>query len=161
VTNGNHDRRARRASVRAARDLPGLTSIAEGGPLNVATLKREPTARSAVALDLAVQCAHTAEDNKARDIVILDMRAITPLYDYLLLCTGASRRQIHTLAEEMDATLRAAGEKRTTIEGYEASKWVVQDYGDIVVHVFDQDTRAYYALEDLWADAPKIDWARH
>ncbi len=129
--------------------------------MNVATLKREPTARSAVALDLAVRCAHTAEDNKARDIVILDMRAITPLYDYLLLCTGASRRQIHTLAEEMDAALRAAGEKRSTIEGYEASKWVVQDYGDIVVHVFDQDTRAYYALEDLWADAPRVDWVRH
>jgi ribosome-associated protein len=129
--------------------------------LNVATLQREPTARSALALDLAVRCAHVAEDNKARDIVILDMRAITPLYDFLLLCTGASRRQIHTLAEEIDAVLRGAGEKRTSIEGYEASKWVVQDYGDIVVHVFDPDTRTYYALEDLWADAPKVDWVRH
>jgi len=93
--------------------------------LNVATLKHEPAARQAVALDLAVQCARTAEDNKARDIVILDMRDITPLYDFLLLCTGVSRRQIHTLAEEMDATLRAAGERRSTIEGYQASKWVV------------------------------------
>ena len=129
--------------------------------MSVATLQREPTARSAVALDLAVQCAHVAEDNKARDIVILDMRPITPLYDFLILCTGASRRQIHTLAEEMDAALRGAGEKRATIEGYEASKWVVQDYGDIVIHVFDPDTRVYYALEDLWADAPKIDWMRH
>jgi ribosome-associated protein len=127
--------------------------------LNVATLKREPTARSALALDLAVQCARVAEDNKARDIVILDMRSVTPLYDFLLLCTGNSRRQIHTLAEEMDASLHAAGERRTSIEGYEASKWVVQDYGDIVVHVFDPDTRIYYALEDLWADAPHIDWA--
>ena len=129
--------------------------------MNVATLKREPTARSAVALDLAVQCAHTAEDNKARDIVILDMRAITPLYDYLLLCTGASRRQIHTLAEEMDATLRAAGEKRTTIEGYEASKWVVQDYGDVMVHVFEPSAREYYGLEELYADAPRVDWERY
>ena len=128
--------------------------------MNVATLKHEPAARQAVALDLAVQCARTAEDNKARDIVILDMRAITPLYDFLLLCTGSSRRQIHTLAEEMDATLRAAGEQRAGIEGYEASKWVVQDYGDLVLHVFDQDTRQYYALEDLWADAPRIDWTR-
>jgi ribosome-associated protein len=128
--------------------------------LNVATLKREPTTRSVVALDLAVQCARVAEDNKAREIVLLDMREITPLYDFLLLCTGSSRRQIHTLAEEMDAALGGAGEKRSTIEGYEASKWVVQDYGDIVLHVFDADTRQYYALEDLWADAPRIDWTR-
>jgi ribosome-associated protein len=129
--------------------------------LNVATLKREPTTRSTVALDLAVQCARVAEDNKARDIVLLDMRAITPLYDFLLLCTGSSRRQIHTIADEMDATLHAAGETRSTVEGYEASKWIVQDYGDIVLHVFDADTRQYYGLEDLWADAPRIDWTRH
>jgi ribosome-associated protein len=128
--------------------------------LSTATLQRESTARSAVALDLVVQCAHVAEDNKARDIVILDMRGITPLYDFLLLCTGASRRQIHTLAEEIDALMRGAGDKRTSIEGYQASKWVVQDYGDIVVHVFDPDTRVYYGLEDLWADAPHIDWTR-
>jgi ribosome-associated protein len=128
--------------------------------LNVVTLQPEPTARATVALDLTVQCAHVAEDNKARDIVVLDMRGITPLFDFLLLCTGSSRRQIHTLAEEIDATLRGAGEKRQSIEGYDASKWVVQDYGDIVVHVFDPDTRQYYGLEDLWADAPHIDWTR-
>jgi ribosome-associated protein len=160
VTNGTHAFEPGSAASRIRPDLHALLSQAEGGPLNVATLTREPTTRSAVALDLAVRCAHVADDNKARDIVLLDMRAITPLYDYLLLCTGASRRQIHTLAEEMDAALRAAGEQRSTIEGYEASKWVVQDYGDIVIHVFDADTRSYYGLEDLWADAPRIDWTR-
>jgi ribosome-associated protein len=128
--------------------------------LNALTMQPRTTARSAVALELTIQCAHVAEDNKARDIVLLDMRGITPLFDFMLLCTGASRRQIHTLAEEIDAVLSAAGEKRSSIEGYEASKWVVQDYGDIVVHVFDPDTRAYYALEDLWADAQRIDWTR-
>jgi ribosome-associated protein len=160
VTNGTHDHEPGCAAARNPPDLHALSVIAEGGPLNSATLTREPTTRSAVALDLAVRCAHVADDNKARDIVILDMRGITPLYDYVLLCTGASRRQIHTLAEEMDAALRAAGETRASIEGYEASKWVAQDYGDIVLHVFDADTRDYYALEDLWADAPRIDWTR-
>src|SRR5208282_6127470 len=126
---------------------------AEGGPLSVAPLQHDSTARCEAALELTIQSAHIAEDNKARDIVILDMRGITPLYDFLLLCTGASRRQIHTLAEEIDAAMRATGEKRASIEGYDASKWVVQDYGDIVIHVFDPDTRTYYALEDLWADA--------
>lgn len=106
-------------------------------------------------------CARVAADNKARDVLVLDMRGITPLYDYFVFATGTSRRQIHTLAEEIDAAMRAEGEKRLSIEGYEASRWVVQDYGDVVVHVFDPDTRTYYGLEELWADAPHIDWERN
>jgi ribosome-associated protein len=101
-----------------------------------------------------------AADNKARDVVVLDMRGITPLYDFFVLATGASRRQIHTITEEIDAALRAAGDQRLRIEGYEGSKWVVQDYGDLVVHVFDPDARAFYALEELWDDAARIDWDR-
>jgi ribosome-associated protein len=101
-----------------------------------------------------------ADDNKARDILVLDMRGITPLYDFFVLVSGASRRQIHTIAEEIDAALRADGDQRLSIEGYEASKWVVQDYGDIVVHIFDPEAREYYALEELWADARRLDWQR-
>ena len=128
--------------------------------MNSATVRVERAPRVGAALDRAILCARVAEDNKARDIVVLDMRSITPLYDYFILATGISRRQIHAIAEETDAALRAEGEHRLSIEGYEASKWVVQDYGDIVVHVFDPDTRAYYGLEDLWADAKRIDWER-
>ena len=95
---------------------------------------------------------------KSRDVQILDMRSLTPLYDFFVLATGTSRRQIHTLAEEIDAALRAVGDRRLSVEGYEASKWVVQDYGDVVVHLFDPDTRSYYALEELWADAPQVNW---
>jgi ribosome-associated protein len=60
--------------------------------------------------------------------------------------------------EETDAALRAVGDERMSVTGYESSKWVVQDYGDVVVHVFDTDTRGYYNLEELWADAEVIDW---
>jgi ribosome-associated protein len=111
-------------------------------------------------MERAFQCAHVAADNKARDVLVLDMRAVTPLYDFFILATAASRRQIHTIAEEIDAVQSAQGERRLGIEGYDSSKWVVQDYGDIVVHLFDPATRAYYALEDLWADAPHLDWER-
>ena len=128
--------------------------------MNVATVKSTSTPTLAVAADRACLCARVAADNKARDIVVLDMRGITPLYDFFVLATGTSRRQIHTLAEEIDAALRGLGDRRSTIEGYEASNWVVQDYGDLVVHVFDPDTREYYALEELWADAPRVDWQR-
>jgi ribosome-associated protein len=132
--------------------------FAEGGPLNIATLKEEPSKRVTGALERAVMCARVAEDNKAQNVVILDLRGITPLYDFFVLASGTSRRQIHTLAEEIDAAMKAEGESRLSIEGYQASKWVVQDYGDIVVHVFDPETRSYYALEELWADASHVDW---
>jgi ribosome-associated protein len=129
--------------------------------LKLATYTPETrSAASATAAEHASLCARVAEDNKARNIVVLDMRGITPLYDYFVLVSGNSRRQVHTLVEEIDAAMRADGEKRLGIEGYEASKWVVQDYGDVVVHVFDPDARQYYALEELWADAPRVDWQR-
>lgn len=112
------------------------------------------------ALTRACLAARVCADNKGTEVVVLDMRPCTPLFDYFVIATGTSRRQIHTLAEEVDAGLRAEGDARMGIEGYEASKWVVQDYGDVVVHVFDPDTRAYYSLEELWADAPKVDWER-
>jgi ribosome-associated protein len=127
--------------------------------LKTATL-REASAAVTPALGRALRCAQVTADNKARDVLVLDMRGITPLYDFFVLATGTSRRQIHTIAEEIDAALAAEGEVRLGIEGYEASKWVVQDYGDIVVHLFDPETRSFYALEDLWADAPHLDWER-
>jgi len=109
-------------------------------------------------LDRALICARTANENKAKDILVLDMRKITPLYDYFVISTGASRRQIHSIAEEIDDRMKKVGDKRIGLEGYEASRWVVQDYGDVVVHIFDKDARFYFSLEELWADAARIDW---
>jgi ribosome-associated protein len=115
---------------------------------------------TSTSLDRACLAAHVAEENKGRDVLVLDMRGITPLYDFFVLATGASRRQIHTITEEIDAALHGLGDRRLSVEGYESSKWVVQDYGDVVVHVFDDPTRQYYAIEELWADAPRVDWQR-
>jgi ribosome-associated protein len=123
--------------------------------LKIAALTEQTNGTGA---QLACRVAQLAADNKARDVLVLDMRPITPLYDFFVLATGSSRRQIHTIAEETDAMLAHEGEKRLGIEGYQSSKWVVQDYGDLVVHLFDPDTRSYYALEELWADAPRLDW---
>ena len=106
----------------------------------------------------ALACARLASDNKARNITVLDLRELTPLYDYFVLATGTSRRHLHILAEEIDAAMHARGDRRLGIEGYEAARWLVQDYGDVVVHLFDEDARIYYALDDLWADAKRVDW---
>jgi ribosome-associated protein len=128
--------------------------------LTSAPVSSETTAHLPLSLARAALCARVAEDHKGQDILVLDMRGITPLYDFFVLVNGVSRRQIHTITEEVDAALHAEGEQRLSIEGFEASRWVVQDYGDVVVHVFDPQTRAYYALEELWADAPRVDWKR-
>ena len=123
-------------------------------------LTRTATRQLLSSLERACLSARVAADNKARDVAVLDMRGITSLYDFFVLASGQSRRQVHTVCEEIDAALYREGDKRLSIEGYEASKWVVQDYGDVVVHVFDPDTREYYGLEDLWADAGRVDWQR-
>lgn len=156
----SHDRRDPRDRPTADRPSPDP----EGGPLTTATRRlTTPTPRPRTipaALDRACLAARTAADNKGRDVVVLDMRGVTPIYDFLVLATGASRRQMHTLAEETDAALAKAGDRRLSIEGYESSRWIVQDYGDVVVHVFEPESREYYALEDLWADARRVDWER-
>lgn len=124
------------------------------------TVPTSPARTLSSALHRACVAARTAADNKGSSVLVLDMRPCTPLFDFFVIATGASRRQVHTITEEVDAGLRAEGDTRIGIEGYEASKWVVQDYGDVMVHVFDPDTRDYYKLEELWADATQVDWER-
>lgn len=101
--------------------------------------------------------ARTAAENRGRDILILDVRHQTAIFDYFVLATGTSRRQIHAMSEEIDRVFRdELGDRRLGVEGYEESRWVLLDYGDVVVHLFDEETRAYYALEDLWAQAKRV-----
>lgn len=113
--------------------------------------------RSARALERAMAAARTADDNRGKNIVILDMRELTTMFDYFVIVTGTSRRQLHAISEEIDRVLeREMGDRRLGIEGYEQSRWILLDYGDIVVHMFDAETRDYYALEDLWAKAVRV-----
>jgi ribosome-associated protein len=115
------------------------------------------SAQGGRSLELALAAAETAADNHGSDIVILDLRKLTPICDYFVLVTGRSRRQLHAISEEIDHKLEdELGDRRLGREGYEQSRWILQDYGDVVIHLFDAETRAYYALEDLWADAPRV-----
>ena len=109
------------------------------------------------ALQLALASAKVAADNHGQDILVLDMRKQTALFDYFIIATGNSRRQIHAMSEEIDHKLEDdLNDKRMSIEGYDDSKWIVLDYGSIVVHLFDDETRQFYSLENLWADAEKV-----
>ncbi len=89
---------------------------------------------------------------------MLDLRKLTAMVDYFVLATGTSRRQIHAMADEIDRVMNEHGETKIGIEGYRESRWVLLDYGDVVVHLFDDETRRYYDLENLWGDAPRVEW---
>lgn len=114
-------------------------------------------AHSGRSLELAKAAARTAAENRGRDIVILDMREVTPVFDYFVLATGSSRRQLHAMSEEIDHKLEdEMGDHRLGVEGYQDSRWILLDYGDVVVHLFDSEAREYYGLEDLWCDARRV-----
>ena len=109
------------------------------------------------ALQRALIAAKTARENRGQDIVVLDIRELTPMFDYFVLATGTSRRQLHAMSEEIDHALEeGVGDKRMGIEGYRESRWILLDYGDIVIHLFEPETREYYAIEHLWAQAKRV-----
>ncbi len=114
---------------------------------------------SAMSLQLAIAAARTADENRGQDIVVLDVRKLTSIFDYFVIASGTSRRQIHAISEEIDDRLeKELGDQRMGIEGYSESRWILLDYGSVVIHLFDDETRQYFALEDLWADGEKVDW---
>lgn len=111
-------------------------------------------------LTLALAAARTAAENGGTEIVVLDMSKHTAIFDYFVIATGTSRRQLHAISEEIDNTLeKDLNDKRMNIDGYDDSKWIVLDYGTVVIHLFDEDTRVFYSLETLWGDAKKVDLA--
>jgi len=109
-------------------------------------------------LQLALAAARVAAENRGQNIQVLDLRELTPIFDYFVIATGSSRRQLHAISEEIDHVLEEdMGDQRMSISGYAESRWIVLDYGTIVVHLFDEETRAYYDLESLWSDATQVD----
>ena len=108
-------------------------------------------------MERAQAAARVADLNRARDIAIIDLREIPRVFDSCVLATGGSRGQLHAIAEEIgDVLKKRFGDRRLGLEGYEDSRWILLDFGDVVVHLFDEETRGYYDLENLWAGAKRI-----
>ncbi len=103
--------------------------------------------------------ARAATDKKAFDLVALEVRELTSYTDSFLLCSAASERQVGAVSDAIVRQLKNAGSRPLHKEGAGRSDWVLLDFGDIVVHVFTEDRRAYYGLDSLWGDAPKLDEA--
>ena len=105
---------------------------------------------------LAKFCRTIALDKKAADPVILDVRKISSVADYFLICSGNSEPHLKAIADEIARRLRDAGVRAKHHAGYPRSRWVVMDYGDVMIHVFHPELRERYGLEILWGDAKRV-----
>lgn len=104
----------------------------------------------------ALRTAQAALDGKALDVVVLHVGPLTNLCDYFVIATGTSDRHVSAVVERIERQLREHGIRPLHVEGQRLARWVLLDYGDVVVHVFDAETREYYGLEQLWADAARV-----
>ena len=104
----------------------------------------------------ALLCTRFALDKKAYDLQLLDVSKLTTVSDYFLICTGRSDTQVRAIAQHVEQSLAVQAIRPRAIEGYTRGQWVLMDYGDVVVHVFLAETRDFYGLDHLWADAPRI-----
>jgi ribosome-associated protein len=107
-------------------------------------------------LQIALLAAEAADSKKSFDILVLDLRGLTSIADYFVICTAGSTTQVDAIADGIGHALAQEGRRPSHIEGKPSSTWVLMDYGDVVVHIFDEHTRSYYSLERLWGDAPSI-----
>jgi ribosome-associated protein len=108
-------------------------------------------------LKLAQKIVAAAQDKKALDPLILDLRKISTIADYLVICSAQSEPQLKAIANGVEKTLKEEDECRPlAVDGFPTSQWIVIDYGDVMFHIFHEQKRAHYALEDLWSDAPQV-----
>jgi ribosome-associated protein len=107
--------------------------------------------------DKAFLCARALLDRKAIDLVLLEVRNFSSFTDYFLICSGNSDRQVQAIASHMEEKLGKQGFLPLGIEGKREGRWILLDYGEVVVHVFYQPVREFYDLERLWSEAPRID----
>jgi len=104
----------------------------------------------------AIAAAKIAAERHCSDIVVLDLTGISPATDYFVIVTGTSDRQMRTVADEISQAAREQGLQRFGRAGYEQGRWILLDYIDVVIHIFDEQYREYYDLELLWGDAKRL-----
>ena len=108
--------------------------------------------------EMAVVAAEAIDDKRGEEVVIIDVGELLRIADVFVIATGTSKRQVQAMAEEVEDQLRPHGRRPLRIEGKEDGHWTLVDYGDLVVHLFQPESRAFYSLERLWGDAPRLSW---
>ena len=120
------------------------------------TEKKHKTTRLPAQIDLAIGAA---EDKKAVDLIVLDLRKAAGFTDFFVIASGTNPRQVRAIADAVMESLAADGAKPAHVEGYDRSEWILIDYFDFIVHVFAPETRVFYGLERLWGNAERIEVA--
>lgn len=118
------------------------------------------SATAAAARKLAIEAARIAQDSHCDDVVVLDLAKISPVTDYFVICTATSGRQMRGIADEIAKYGKSIGQPVWHIAGTETAQWILLDFVDVVVHLFDEEHRRYYDLELIWGAAPKTRWRR-
>ena len=103
-----------------------------------------------------IACA-ALEEKKANDVKIIDISSVSVLADYFIIASGSNRNQVQAMVDNVQEDLHKAGFDAKQVEGYNSANWILLDYGDIIVHVFDEENRLFYDLERIWRDGKTID----
>jgi ribosome-associated protein len=112
------------------------------------------------ARSFALAAAKVADERNCSNIVVLDLKGKSPATDYFVIVTGTSDRQMRTVADEICVAAREQDQQRFGSAGYEQGRWILLDYVDVVIHIFDAEYRDYYDLELLWGDAKRLKWEK-
>lgn len=107
--------------------------------------------------EMTVIAGNALEDKKAVDMKVLDIEKVTSIADYFIIASGTNINQVQAMADNVEEALGKAGCNAKQIEGYHGGSWILMDYGDLVVHIFDEESRKFYDLERIWRDGKLID----
>lgn len=102
----------------------------------------------------ALLCINASLERKAKDLVVLNVKELSAFADYFLICSGSSDRQVRAVSDTIQEKLKEIGILPLGVEGESAGQWILLDYGDVIIHIFLEAVRSFYALERLWSDAP-------
>ena len=108
-------------------------------------------------VELAKLAISALEDKKAEDIRLIDIGDVSVLADYFIIASGNNRTQVQAMADEVEQRLGRAGVSPRQVEGYQAANWVLLDFGDVIIHIFDAQNRLFYDLERIWKDGKQIE----
>jgi ribosome-associated protein len=110
------------------------------------------------ALRFAAEAARIARDNRTEDVVVLDLRGLSSIADFFVIGTGTSDRQMHAVLDLLEQHARTRGRRALHVADARSASWILADYVDVVIHLFDGEHRSYYDLDGLWGDAPRVEW---
>ncbi|MBE5881710.1 MAG: ribosome silencing factor [Lachnospiraceae bacterium] len=109
-----------------------------------------------IAKKMALAAIDALQDKKAEDIQIIDIHEVSPLADYFIIANGTNRNQVQALADNVEELLGRLGYERRPVEGYDSANWILLDYKDVIIHIFDRENRSFYDLERIWRDGKQV-----